>query len=301
MQHQIFDLNIHFYCSLTSSGLTSPDPAVTEMQDSDSESRSLEEGIKQSSPKHGRNEIDLTTGDSSSPDGKKVLDENANTTQGKNVHRETSNEISPLLQKEPKSKSSSSSESSRESDDTVISVEESDRDSKTQVQSKVQTKQNIDDTNVDKKEEREDGSSSVRPDLYLELSPAQNLQSKLSPISEGRESLSETPVTPREKPNLTPRTTNKANLHIEVPKRTSVIRPDKTSPALPRTPSNTPDLPRKQVVTITEPKMTPKSPTSECSSYGELSPPFSPVEERSKKPMPKSRKANLKGNGLLSH
>ena len=57
----------------------------------------------------------------------------------------------------------------------MISVEESDRDSKTQVQSKGQTKQNIDDTNVDKKEEREDGSSSVRADLYLELSPAQNL------------------------------------------------------------------------------------------------------------------------------
>ena len=275
---------------MTSSGLTSPDPAVTEVQDSESE-----QGLIQSSPKHERKETDLTTGDSSSPDGKKVLDENANTTQGKNVHRETSNEISRSLQKEPKSKSSSSSESSRESDDTVISVEESDRDSKTQVKSKGQTKENIDDINVGKKEEREDGSSNVRPDLYLELSPAHNLQSKLSPISEGRESQSETPVTPRDKPNLTPRTTNKANLHIEVPKRTSVIRPDKTSPALPRTPSNTPDLPRKQVVTITEPKTTtPKSPTSECSSYGELSPPFSPIEERSKKTYAKIQKSKFK-------
>ena len=270
------------------------------MQDSDSEVRSPEQLDKRSGVEHEQNEIDLTSGDSS-PHSMKVLDENANTTQGKNVHTETSREISRSSQKEPKSKSSSSSESSRESDDTVISVEERDGDNKIHVQSKDQAKENIDDADAGKKEEREDGSSNVRPDLYLELSPAQNLQSKLSPISEGRERLSETPVTPREKPNLPPRTTNKANLHIEVPKRTSVIRPDKSSPALPRTPSNTPDLPRKQVVTISEPKTTtPKSPTSDISSYGELSPPFSPIEERSKKPLPKSRKANLKGNNLLS-
>ena len=209
---------------------------------------------------------------------------------------ETTKEISRSSQK--KSKSSSSSESSRESDDTVISVKESESDSKTE---ESEDKAPTGELNIlPEKQTQKAESSGVKPDLQLHLVPAQTLQSRLSPISEGRESLSGTPVTPIDKFNLSPRA-NKANLHIDVPKRVSVIRPDKSSPALPKTPSNTPDLPRKQVVTTHDPRTTtPKSPTSECSSYGELSPPFSPSEEK-KTTVPKPRKANLKGKDSLSN
>ena len=277
-----------FSHSVTSSGLTSSDPAVVEVQNSDSEQQSPEQGSQQSSPQH-------KIGDSS-PESKRILDENANTTQNKTDQMNVAIKVSETQTGETKQSppKSSSSESSRESDDTVISVEGG--EDKTQVKSQGQTIVNTDDQN----DAAENGSPAKPADLQLNLTPAQSVQSKLSPISEGRESLSATPVTPIDQPSMSPR--NKANLHIEVPRKSSLTRSDRSSPALPKTPSNTPDLPRKQVVTINEPKnIVPKSPSSDFSSYGELSPPFSPSEESSKTHVPKPRKTNLKGKLFNFH
>lgn len=268
-------------------------------QDSDAEGEDSAQTSQESSPQHKGNENTQQTEDSC-PDSKRVLDENANKTPAKSDEQNSpikteTKANSTDAPKKSKSKSSSSSESSRESDDTVISVDGSDRDSKSQVGNQGQTRVTfeVDDEDIEKKQRERSAPS--KSDLHLQLTAAQNLQSKLSPICEGRESQTTSPSSIEDKPSMSPR--NKEQLQIQVPPRSSVTQPDRSSPALPKTPSNTPDLPRKQMVTINEPKTKePRSPGS--SSYGELSPPFSPTEESSKTNVPKPRKANLKGKKL---
>ncbi len=272
-------------CSLASSGLTSPDTVASDVKDVDAESvETPEDAQKTKEPE-------------AAP--KKALDENANKQNQKSEAENTVGQVAgSTVQKKAGSKSSSSSESSRESDDTVVSVDGSGSECKSPSNEDRPGVANGNDAGASGKKDR---PAAPKSGLQLQIAPSPQNMSRLSPITEARESLLTTPVTPLDKPKLAPEdrdATSKANLHVEVPQKTRLAMVDQGSPALPRTPSNTPDLPRKQLAASDSTSKLPHSPpASDFSGYDELSPPFSPPNEpsTSRTHVPKSRKANLRG------
>ncbi len=90
-------------------------------------------------------------------------------------------------------------------------------------------------------------SGKSKHDLHLFLGPPSDLDSRLSPIAEGHESLMGTPAITDEKPSLLKKSGNKADLQIQVPLKNTFSPPDVHSPSIPKTPTNTPDMPRKMI------------------------------------------------------
>ena len=265
------------------SGLTSQtDPASADPLDSsDSEEEHEEQEEKKENPSAP------STGENSPTVPPKILDENANTTnnntnksQSKNGNGKT--KTNNGSQKTP---AGSSSESSRESDDTVISVgkrvegaekvEEFKDSSEPKSKDSVESKDEVGDSkesSMDSKETKEDSekaedsakaehfnpkqpatldldgkSGKSKHDLHLFLGPSPDLDSRLSPIAEGHESLMGTPAITDEKPSLLRKSGNKGDLQIQVPLKNTFSPPDVHSPSIPKTPTNTPDMPRKMI------------------------------------------------------